>query len=427
MQYVKYYITVFFLFAFLGKTFSREGDFKYSAGGFVELDHFSFLKEKSGLINHRNQSTALLNIESQFNNSYAFFSSVEFRNDLSDSRRNRAYLKEAYIDIFSQKIDLRTGKQVIPWGKADGFNPTDNLNPTDYSDILDTEDETLGILAANIKLYLGDWQIQGVFSPAFQASILPGSGSRWQQDYPSFVIYNGVDLPARFHWREDDIPGNKFRDSQFAFKISKTAGNVDFSFSYYSGLNDIPDIGNGIESVMNDTVNIAISQNYYRRQVTGADFSCISGKYVFKGEGALFIPDGINTDDSPYFQYVLGFDRIFGNIAGNKSLFVTVQWIHELKNKNAEYDGKDFNHLFQKNLMSRIEMELNRDMKLSLQLIYAFKYEDFYIKPEFKYNISDGLNLNLSMDIAGGNKNKNGFFASYADNDRIQIKLKYNF
>jgi hypothetical protein len=300
------------------------------------------------------------------------------------------------------------------------------LNPTDYSDILDTEDETIGILSVNAKFYLGDWQIQGVFSPTFQASILPSYSSRWQQEYPSFITYNGVDLPAQFRWQEVDIPGNKFRDSQFAFKISKNANNVDFSFSYYNGLNDIPDIYSAIEPVVNDTISIAISQNYYKHQVIGVDFSCTSGKYVFKGEGAFFMPDKIHGNN-PYFQYILGFDRTFSNVVGDKNLFVILQWIHELKDKDVEYGGTDFNHLFQKNIMSRVEMELNRDMKLSLQLVYALKYEDFYIKPEFRYNISDGLNLNLSMDILGGNRSKNGLFASYFDNDRIQIKLKYNF
>jgi hypothetical protein len=117
MRYIKYYIVTFFLFAFMGRSFSQGSDFKHSAGGFVEIDHFSFLNEKYGLINNRNQSTVLLNLESQLNGNYAFFSSVELRNDLSDSRRNRAYLKETYIDIFSQKFDVRIGKQLISWGK----------------------------------------------------------------------------------------------------------------------------------------------------------------------------------------------------------------------------------------------------------------------------------------------------------------------
>ncbi|MDR3340606.1 MAG: hypothetical protein LBT25_11065 [Candidatus Symbiothrix sp.] len=410
----------------MGKSFSQENDFKYSINGFVEIDHFSFFKEKRDFINHRNQSLLQLNIKSDFNDNFSFFSSVEFRNDLSDSRRDRIYLKEAFIDMFFPKIDLRIGKQVILWGKADGFNPTNNLIPTDYSDILDTDGEEIGILSANAKFYVNDWQIQGIFSPAFQASVFPSFNSRWQQNYPSLLSYNGLNLPTHFLWNNTEMHGNVFSDSQFAFKVSRNLKNLDFSFSYYNGLNDIPLIYNKIESVINDTINISITQNYYKHQVIGIDFSYILEKYVIKGEGAFFIPNS-PKEAKTYFQYALGFDRAFNNIIYDKSLFVIVQWIQELKVKNLEYSSKDLNHLFQKNIMSRIEMELNRNMKLSLQLVYALKYEDFYIKPEFKYNISDGLNLNLSTDILGGNKSKEGFFSSYSDNTRVQIKLKYNF
>jgi hypothetical protein len=328
---------------------------------------------------------------------------------LSDARRNRVYLKETYIDIFSRKIDLRIGKQVILWGKADGFNPTGNLTPVDYSDILDTDNEEIGIFAVNTKFYLGDWQIQGIFSPIFQASILPSVNSRWQQDYPFFINYENTIIPARFFWKDAEMPANKFKNSQFAFRLSKNFSCMDFSLSYYNGLNDIPIISSKIEHIINDTVNIAISQCYYKHQVVGVDFSWVLGKYVIKGEGAAFFPSGVN-ENKPYFQYVLGFDRTFNDAIYDKNLFVIVQWIHELTAKNVTYNSKDFNHLFQKNIMSRIEIELNSNMAFALQMIYALKYEDFYIKPEFKYNISDGLNLNFSTDILGGNKNKNGFF-----------------
>jgi hypothetical protein len=410
----------------MGEIFSQESELKYSIDGFVEIDHLSFFKEKQDFINNRNQSTLLLNLKSNFNDNCSFLSSVEFRNDLSDARRNRVYLKEIYIDLFSRKMDLRIGKQVVSWGKADGFNPTNNLISTDYSDILDTENEEIGIFAVNTKFYLSDWQVQGIFSPIFQASILPSANSRWQQDYPSFINYENVIVPARFFWKDAEMPENKFKNSQFAVKVSKNFNRMDFSLSYYNGLNDIPVISNEIEHIADDTANIAISQNYYKHQVLGVDFSWVLGKYVIKGEGAAFIPSG-TSENKPYFQYVLGFDRTFNDVIYDRNLFWIVQWIHELTSKNITYNSKDFNHLFQKNIMSRVEMELNGNMTFAVQFVYALKYEDFYIKPEFRYNISDGLNLNLSTDILGGNKSKEGFFSSYSDNDRVQVKLKYNF
>lgn len=38
-------------------------------------------------------------------------------------------LREAYVSIYPGKFDIRLGKQIIAWGKADGINPTNNITP----------------------------------------------------------------------------------------------------------------------------------------------------------------------------------------------------------------------------------------------------------------------------------------------------------
>lgn len=401
--------------------------FKYSLNGFVELDHFSFFKEKQGFVNSRNQGIAQLDIKSNYNDNYSFESSIEFRDDISDADRNRVYIKDIYIDIFSGSFDLRAGKQFIIWGKADGFNPTSNLTPRDYFDILDTDDEDIGIFALNGKLYFKGWEAQLVFSPSFQSSIFPYGRSRWQQDYPSHIDYGGKIMPSRYNWPEVDMPQSSLKNSQYAIKISRNQSNIDYSLSYYYGLNDIPNLQYRIRAdKMTDTIDVDIHQIYFKHHVIGADFSWVIDKFIAKGEGALFIPRKIPTDN-PYFQYVLGVERTFSNISDNKSLYIIMQWMHELKSKNVEYRGSDFNHLFQKNIMSRVEFEMNNNMKVSLQGIYSIKFQEFYIKPEYTYNISDGLNLNVCMDLLGGNKKKEGFFSGFSQNNRYQLKLKYSF
>ncbi len=387
----------------------------------------SFFKEERGLINSRNQSTAQIELKSNLTNNYSFFSSVEFRNDLSDSNRNRVYMKETYIDVYTKILDLRLGKQVILWGKTDGFNPTNNLCPIDYSDILDTRDEEIGIIALNTKFYFKDWEIQWVISPAFQSSIFPSERSRWKNTFPAFLFYNGEYKPIAYFWNTVDFPQNRFKDIQNAFKISKSFNFWDFSISYYNGWNDIPYITSEIKKQQKkDTINVSLNQNYYKHQIIGTDFSILLGKYILRGEGALFFPQKTNIY-TPYFQYVLGVERIFRNVIGNKNLHVIAQWIQEIKSSKTEYSESDFNHLFQKNLMTRIEMDMTKDITFSIQGIYSLKYYEYYVRPEFTYNVSDGLNLVVLADVLGGDKSQNGFFSKYRNNNRIQIKLKYSF
>lgn len=421
------YITLLILFILSSEiNLAQENDSKYILTGAIELDHYSFLKEKDNYINSRNQSTLQLELKSKFSNHFSFFSELEFRHDFSDDKRNRIFLKETYIDLFTDKIDLRVGKQIILWGKADGFNPTGNISSMDYSDILDTDGEELGVFALNTKVYLKDWEIQGIIIPAFQASIFPSEKSRWLEEYPDYLYHNGLNKPVLYFWNNANIPDNKLKDIQYALKLSRNFSSVDLSISYYNGWNDIPSIVSSITPSDNDTILANFNQYYYRHQVVGADFSTAIGKFILKGEGALFIPNNAPLNN-PYFQYVLGVERTFSNLIKDNNMHVILQWIHEIKSKKVNYSGSDFNHLFQKNLMARIEMEINRNMVLSLQGIYSLKYNDFYLKPEFKYNITDGVNLSFLVDIIGGNEAKNGFFSKYRDNTRIQAKLKYDF
>ena len=45
-------------------------------------------------------------------------------------------LRETYLDIYFDSIDLRVGKQQIIWGKADGVFITDIVSPKDLREFL---------------------------------------------------------------------------------------------------------------------------------------------------------------------------------------------------------------------------------------------------------------------------------------------------
>jgi hypothetical protein len=71
---------------------------------------------------------------------------VEFRDDdfgyarglhlqSPETSRHRSYLgvKEATVSGPQGPVEVTVGKQIYAWGTADAFNPTDNVNPYDYS------------------------------------------------------------------------------------------------------------------------------------------------------------------------------------------------------------------------------------------------------------------------------------------------------
>ena len=85
----------------------------------------------------------------------------------------------AYIDVYNlfgdviPRFDLRLGRQTVPWGAADKFNPISNLNTLDLSDPL-----LFGRALANNMIRadwnpVGDLQITAVLVPVFRPAQLP--------------------------------------------------------------------------------------------------------------------------------------------------------------------------------------------------------------------------------------------------------------
>jgi hypothetical protein len=60
---------------------------------------------------------------------------------IPETSRHRSYLnlKEATLTGRQGPLEVTVGKQIYAWGTADAFNPTDNINPYDYLDVLDNE------------------------------------------------------------------------------------------------------------------------------------------------------------------------------------------------------------------------------------------------------------------------------------------------
>jgi len=52
----------------------------------------------------------------------------------------RGQLREAYLETGWGPLDLRIGKQIVAWGRADRINPTDNLTAKNFT-LLDPDDD----------------------------------------------------------------------------------------------------------------------------------------------------------------------------------------------------------------------------------------------------------------------------------------------
>ncbi|NOX88360.1 MAG: hypothetical protein GXO77_04980 [Calditrichaeota bacterium] len=421
---------LFFLFNSFANGFSQE----VKTGGFVEIDHISYPKiSDENKINSRNQGILQLELTADLNEKTAFFSAIEFRDDQSDAARNRVYLDEAYIDLFWDRFDMRVGKQIIIWGKADGVNPTDLITPWDYSDLLDTENERIGVIAVKARYFLSGWEAEGIVVPAFTASVLPSARSRWMPEFPDeapnplYPQFGPAALAVAYRFQSPEMPDESMKNALFAAKISASRAGWDFSFSYYHGWDDLA-VFHQLSVIRGDTLFVTVQPRYHRLRAIGGDFSTTLGKFGLRGEAAYYLTDDLNRQDpevdDPYFQYVVGLDRTFSNIIGENNLFVLVQWIHEVTGGDFA-QSNPLSHVFQRAVSGNVKLELGAYASIGLEGVYDLERRGYYLRPELSYGIADGVNLNAAVDLPGGKAGS--LFGQFKDNKRLQLKLKVSF
>ncbi len=76
-------------------------------------------------------------------------------------------LREAYMDMYFNKFDIRIGQQQIIYGKAEGVFITDIVSPKDLSEFLlpDFDEIRMGVTAVKLNYYFGMNTLEAVWVP----------------------------------------------------------------------------------------------------------------------------------------------------------------------------------------------------------------------------------------------------------------------
>lgn len=197
-------------------------------------------------------------------------------------------LREAYVAAALGGLDLRVGRQILAWGRADGVNPTGNLAAEDLT-LLTPEDadRRLGVSTAMVSYFVGALSFSGLWMPEFR-------GHR----FPVPPDASGPFDRAKRAW-----PGD-----QWALRAEHAGGAVDWSVSMFRGLDLAPDLEpTGVRG--------GIVMRHRRIHVVGADVATTVGAYGVRAEGAYVRTDDESGNDpftkNPYVFVVIGGDRTF--------------------------------------------------------------------------------------------------------------------
>ena len=310
-------------------------------------------------------------------------------------------LVEGYLTFHLGQVDIRVGKISVPWGRADGVNPTDNLTPHDYTLQLPfDEDLRVGLAAVKLDWYLDEELDVTLFTtPFFEPSKFPlpqaGNGVSYQVTTPAQTLQN----------------------EEAGLKLNKTGGDWDWSVSYFHGFRSLPDLDLASESAGSSVVGV----DYSPIDVWGADFAHNLGPFAVRGEAALTLPERAPTGDlnplQPFVMAVFGLDRSFDQEL-NVNLQVIGRFITDFSPLAPESDS----FTAQVNELDRIvnnqqdansyevsfrvgDKWMNETLGAEVFGVVDLTRNDSYIRPSVNYAFNDQLTAWAGWDIYRGDAN----------------------
>ena len=343
-----------------------------------------------------------------------------------------------------KNLDIKIGRQIIVWGKADKINPTSNLNPPDMEDVLDFG-RRRGSDAINLNYYLNnDFSLQGVYVPFFQPANLP-VGIFANALNPDMTLPDGMTLKGfsdtlllpKFNLKESSVAGFRFK--------GYTKG-IDFTLSYIWGYDGLPVTTRNtfIPVDLLGGVNINSQLSFMRTHIAGADFATGIAGIGLWGEAALFIPGEkviMTTDlsafypsspvpvtvdsvivDKPYIKFIVGGDYNFRD-----GSYINLQYLHGFFHEKGEENLNDYFFLRYEKSFFNNKLKIAPASGAFIVTDWGNIKDTYTIAylPQVTYTATPDTEITISAAIFDG-KGDN-LFANMKDYDMFMFKMKYSF
>ena len=94
--------------------------------------------------------------------------------DLTRSSGTTWEVREGYAQISLGKLDLRVGRQITVWGRADKINPTDSWSTRDFALLVpEDDDQRLGIASLQATWNAGPYRAIALWQPEWREPVSP--------------------------------------------------------------------------------------------------------------------------------------------------------------------------------------------------------------------------------------------------------------
>jgi hypothetical protein len=321
-------------------------------------------------------------------------------------------LKEAYLDLYFDQVDLRIGKQQIIWGKAEGVFITDVVSPKDLSEFLlpEFDEIRIGVNALKADVYIGPTTFELVLIPVFTPTVQPESDSIWsvKPSYPVMPTINDT----------EEVETSLENGELFA-KFSYLGSRLDFEIMGGYMWDDEP------TPHVTGLAPLEITPEHHRLILGGGSVSTSVAGVVARAEGAYYYGKYFRTDDPTTDEGVVQKNYIHYLVGADFSLVgidFGAQYIQQII---LDYDdsiiGDQIDHMATVRLSKTF---LRETLRLELFSYIGLNEPDALLRPKIVYDITDGLEILFGANVFLGDE---GLFGQYNNNNMLYAKVKYNF
>jgi len=218
---------------------------------------------------------------------------------------NKPVLREAWAAWYTPCTELRAGKQIIKWSRMDFFRLQDIINPrNDLLRSFDPADRDLGNISLAFSVRpVKNISLQAVFIPRFRPSVL----------YTGFM-----DMPDLIEIM--DRTGDFNRSISYGLRAEFYLRNFSMDISFFDGYNPLPGLGLDTLFLQGDDDGPAVSleEKSFKTKSLSASMEFVLGNNILRTETIWSVPDEDYRQNEfvmlPEVKWVLGFERIFGNV-----------------------------------------------------------------------------------------------------------------
>ncbi len=421
-------------------------------GGFIQNWTAYNLNGENDVFLLRNRFRLNSTISGDWARAYA---SIDFNDESQTATPQQEFgIRELYVDLYFDKLDLRLGKQQVIWGKADGVFINDIVNPLDlrYFLMQDFDDIRQGSVMIKAKAFINSWGLEGLFIPKFESWQFAEPGSPWEFYRPAGMVIelDSVNsVPVAYKWSGQDMPESTLKNGELGIKLSGFAFGTDLSLLYLNSFQDSPISRIEIDSFyvdpstgIPDSGALFLIPYFEKTTMFGFNFSRPVGGLVVRGEIGYFddyhfnlqpaftpelmqqIIAGINPEmknvaTSDYVQAMVGFD-----ISGPWGSSISTQYIRK---QIMDYDPAILsNDEIEEMLTLMISGTFwNEEGSAKWLTLYDNNNDSGLSRLMLGYKIADAVLLEAGVDILWGKPES--FIGQFADNDNAYLKIIYSF